>query len=63
MTNPASQGSISLETVVVATKEQVSSNLADEKVILSVGTGQYYGLRGVGGRIWDLLRQPRRVSQ
>ena len=62
MTEPASHGEISLDTVVVAAKEQVSSDLADEKVILSVGTGHYYGLRGVGGRIWDLLSEPRQVS-
>jgi hypothetical protein len=51
-----------LDSVVAVSGSQVSSDLADEKIILGVESGQYYGLRGVGVRIWELLSEPRRVS-
>ena len=63
MTDTGASDRISLDTVVVAAKDQVSSDLADEKVILSIGSGRYFGLRGVGGRIWDLLKEPRRIGE
>jgi len=63
MTDTGAHDRIALDTVVVAADDQVSSDLADEKVILSVGSGRYFGLRGVGGRIWDLLKEPRRVVE
>lgn len=54
---------ISLRSTVAAAKDQVSAELADEIVILSLRSGRYYGLGEVGGRIWDLLREPRSVAQ
>ena len=48
--------------LVVATKDLVSSDLAGEIVILSLQTGRYFGLDRVGARIWDLLRTPARVA-
>jgi len=53
---------ISLDTIVVASKDQVSSDLAGETVLLSLTSARYYGLSGVGARIWDLLREPVRAS-
>ena len=48
--------------VVVASKEQVSSDLAGESILLSLQTAMYYGVGGVGSRIWELLREPIRVA-
>lgn len=48
---------------VVATKEQVSSVLAGEAVILDLKSGVYYGLNDVGARIWNLLQEPRKVDE
>jgi hypothetical protein len=62
MTPASSPDSIGLGSVVAAGSNQVSSDLADEKIILGVESGQYYGLRGAGVRIWELLAEPRRVS-
>lgn len=44
---------------VVASDEQVSADLAGETVILSMRDGNYYGLDGVGTRVWGMLREPR----
>lgn len=54
---------ISPMSVVVASRNQVSSDLAGETVLLSLADAHYYGLQGVGSRIWALLRQPVRVDE
>jgi hypothetical protein len=54
---------ISDRSVVVATKDQVSCDLADEAAILNIKSGVYYGLNPVGARIWNLMQEPRKVSE
>ena len=49
---------LSLDSRVVATPEQLSSELAGEVVILSLADGVYYGLDAVGAYIWQRLREP-----
>jgi len=53
---------ITRASVVCASDQQVSSDLAGESVLLSLETARYFGLPGVGSRIWELLRAPVRVS-
>jgi hypothetical protein len=53
---------ISLKTIVVASKENVSCSLGDEAAILHMRSGVYYGLDPVGARIWKLMEQPRSVE-
>jgi hypothetical protein len=53
---------IAWHSLVVATADQVSSDLADEKVVLHLGSGTYYSLNAVGGKVWDLIRTPTRVA-
>ena len=53
---------ISLKTIVVASKENVSCALGDEAAILHMRSGVYYGLDPVGARIWKLLESPRSVE-
>lgn len=48
--------------IVVASTDQVSSDLAGETVLLSMTSARYYGLDGVAQRIWELLREPALVS-
>lgn len=50
------------DTVVVASRNQVSSDLAGETVLLSMKTARYYGLVDVAARIWSLLREPVSVA-
>jgi len=56
-------GTITPETVVVAARDQVSADLEGEAVILNLADGVYYGLDGVGARIWELLHEPRTAAQ
>jgi hypothetical protein len=48
--------------VVVAAKDQVSSDLGDDAVILNLKTGIYHGLDSVGARIWSLIQESRSVN-
>ncbi len=52
---------ISLESVVIATKNQASCELSGESVILHLKNGIYYGLDRVGTRIWSLIQAPKTV--
>lgn len=55
---------LSNTSVVVAAKDQVSSNLGEEEVaILDLKAGVYYGLDTVGARIWDLIQEPKTVAK
>ncbi len=51
------------DTVLVRAVGQVSCPLGDEVVILQVDPGRYFGLQGVGARIWELLDHPVAVSE
>ena len=41
----------------------MSCTLAGEVVILSIDKGTYYGLNEVGARVWDLIQEPRTITQ
>ncbi len=47
----------------MATKEQVSCDLAGETAILDLKSGQYYGLNPVGARIWALIQESKSVTE
>jgi hypothetical protein len=51
------------ETRVMAVKNQVSSFLGQEAVILHLGKGEYYGLNEVGAVIWELLQKPTSAAK
>ncbi len=51
-----------LDSIVIATPEQVSVDLGGESVILNVTSGTYYGLNGTGARIWSLAQKPISVT-
>lgn len=50
------------ESKICAVKDQVSSNLGNETVILHIKTGSYYGLNEIGTRIWNLIQTPQSFS-
>ena len=58
-----SEPSITPDTVVVAARDQVSADLEGEAVILNLADGVYYGLDGVGARVWELLSTPRPAAE
>jgi hypothetical protein len=47
-----------LETIIVATSEQVSCPLGDEAAILNLKNSVYYGLNPVGAKVWNLVQKP-----
>jgi len=53
---------IALQTKVVATKNQISTDMSDETVILNLQNGVYYGLDPVGTYIWKLIQEPTDVE-
>ncbi len=56
------KNALSLETTAVQSGQQVSCDLGDEIVVLSLKNGAYYGLDPVAARIWTLLAEPRTVT-
>lgn len=52
---------ISESTIVVASTEQISSDLNGEAVILNLKSGIYHGLNEVGAFVWNLVQQPKTV--
>jgi hypothetical protein len=55
--------SITRDTLIAQAKEQVSSDLQGEVAILNLKNSVYYGVDAVGPRIWELLREPKTVSE
>ncbi len=62
MTDSPAQG-FAPDAVLVAARDQVSAEVEGEAVILNLADGVYYGLDGVGARVWELLREPRSVAE
>ncbi|HUA35245.1 MAG TPA: PqqD family protein [Candidatus Binataceae bacterium] len=54
---------IDISTVVVASRNQISCELEGEAAILNLKEGFYYGLDEVGSAVWQMLAEPRRVSE
>jgi hypothetical protein len=51
------------QSVVVASRDQVSCEVGAESAILNLKNGVYYTLDPVGARIWSLLQKPHSVSE
>ena len=49
---------LSISSTPVVAKEHVSADLVGEIVIVNLNNGVYYGLDGVGYRVWDLIQKP-----
>jgi hypothetical protein len=60
------KNSLTKATVLVASQDQVSADLAPDQagqtVILGLKDGVYFELNEVGARIWHLLQQPRSLQ-
>ena len=54
---------IDSKTIVKRNPELVSSNLDGETVMMSVESGEYFGLDSVGSRIWELIENPIEVDR
>jgi hypothetical protein len=54
---------LSANTIVVASREQVSCAVGEESVILGLQNSVYYGVNPVGAAIWKLLQRKRSVAE
>ncbi len=54
---------LSVNTIVVASTEQVSCAVGEESVILGLQNSVYYGVNPVGASIWKLLQRQRSVAE
>jgi hypothetical protein len=50
-------------TIVSAAADVLVSEFGDELVLLNLRNGVYYGLEGVGARVWALVQEPISVSE
>jgi hypothetical protein len=55
--------SLSVHSVVVAAREQVSCPLGEESAILNLKNSVYYGMNPIGTRVWNLLKEPRTIAE
>lgn len=46
----------------MASKSHLGASVGDEFVIMSVDRGEYYGLSGIGPRIWELIKEPTSIE-
>jgi len=53
---------VAMESVVVASKEQLASSIGGETVILGLQSGRYYGVDAVSARVWQIIQEPSRVA-
>lgn len=56
-------GNESLEIHVTQKQGNIVSDMAGEKVMLSIQKGKYYNLGEMGGKIWDMMSEPISISQ
>ena len=54
---------ISKSSIVLASKDNLSSELNGETIILDKKSGVYYGLNSVGAKIWNLIQEPKEVVE
>ena len=54
---------VTADSKVVATKEQLSSDLTGETIILNSKSGVYFGLNAVGASIWNLIQEPKTINE
>jgi len=48
---------------LVVSSEVIAKQVGDETVILHLGSGTYFGLDAVGGRIWQLMGEGKSLNE
>jgi hypothetical protein len=54
---------IALTTTVVRSDELICAEMGNERVMMSLEQGEYFGLDAIGSRIWALLEHPMTVAE
>jgi hypothetical protein len=55
-------GTITRQSIITLSNDQVSCDLAGETAILNLADGVYYGLDPIGATVWNMLGEPRSVE-
>ena len=55
--------SLPLNTVITRHPDMLSAEIGGEAVMMSIEKGAYFGLNPVATRIWDLIEQPKSLSE
>ncbi|HET8704896.1 MAG TPA: lasso peptide biosynthesis PqqD family chaperone, partial [Pseudomonadales bacterium] len=53
----------SLNSVIQRNPTMLFTDFGEEKVMLSIEDGKYYGINPVGAQIWELLQTPQPLTQ
>ena len=56
-------GTVLLDSTIVRSSDQVSTDLGKEVIILGLDSEEYYSLEEVGVRIWGLIQEPKTVME
>lgn len=51
------------DTAVKRNPQLIAADMDGDTVMMSIESGEYFGLGGVGTRVWDLLAQPHTIAQ
>jgi len=51
------------DTAVVRNPKLIAADMDGELVMMSIESGEYFGLGGVGTRVWELIATPRTIAQ
>jgi hypothetical protein len=51
------------DSVLVRDPGMIAAEMDGDLVMMSVERGAYFGIGGVGTRVWELLEEPRSVDQ
>ena len=54
---------MSLEVKLVRSEDLVEADIDNDKVMMDIESGLYFGLDAIAARIWALLEQPLSVSE
>lgn len=54
---------VSLNSTIVRSSNQVSTDVDGEAVILGLQSEEYFSLKDVGTRIWDMIQEPKTVKE
>lgn len=54
---------IKTTTVLVQARDIIAADIDQEKAMLSITKGKYYGLDAVGGVIWESISRPQSVQE
>lgn len=57
------ESTLTSQSTIVRSPEQVSGDLDGKVVLLSIENGEYYNMNEVGSRIWALLENPMTVTE